>query len=349
MGPEKKPTGTWENAEQGSFEVLILEKDERIREGLARLLTSEGLLVTAMEDARRGLTLAAEKHFAVAILGMDTTEAEGGLSVMAEVRSVAPATSILMLASQLTFDVAVRAFRGGAVDVMAKLPESVRDLTQRVKQLCLEARRSGERDHLLHETLEVHEQFLKKLMEAARRAQQAEDLARGESDRWELKECAVLVVDENPRTGSGLQEALGKDAGYRIVSAVSGGEALDYASQQGFQIAMVNDRISDLPWRTLVRGLRRQAEGSIVLLLTEPDQGPGRVSIIEESQNIELIPELNRGSQLVEAIHNLREAYVAKNRERYYLQHFRKEHYDFLKRYVELRQKLIALLPEVKR
>ncbi len=328
----------------GSSEVLLLDRDERIRDGLRKLLVTSGLLVTATHDEKKALTLATQKHFAVAILDCDTPEHDKGLAVMSQLRALSPATVFILLAGRPTFDLAVRGFREGAVDVVAKTPENVKKLIEKVTSLCLEARRSDERERLLREALEVHEQFLKKLMDASRKAQQAEDAGKGPSGSWDIKECVVLVVDENPNTASGLQEALGQSSSYRCVSALNGGEALDYAGQHGFHISLVNERISDLPWSIVAKSLRKQVADGIVLLFTDPSHGPGRVAIIEGKQTLNLIPKLTKGVQLVEAIHQLREAYMAKLREKHYLQVFRQEHFDFLKRYAELRQKLTTLL-----
>jgi DNA-binding response OmpR family regulator len=325
-------------------EVLLFDKDERVREGMRKLFQTSGLLVTAMEDAEKMFALVAQKHFAVAVLDADTPQLEEGLQILSRLKGISPATATVLLVNRQTFDQAVRGYRAGAVEVVAKVPECVRGLTERVKALCVEAVRAESRDQLLREMLEVHEQFLKKLIDASRHAQQAEDVAQGQTGRWELNECVILVVDENERTAPGLQEALGRERGYRCLAAVNGGEALDYAAR-GFQIALINEHISDLPWRTVVNSLRRQSSDAIVLLFTEPAQGPGKLSIIEESQTIDVVLQLDTGAQLVDAIHKMREAYVAKNRERHYLQAFRKENYDFLKRYVELRQRLAALLP----
>jgi DNA-binding NtrC family response regulator len=330
---------------QGAAEVLLFDRDERVRDGLRKLLVASGLLVTAMDDEEKMILLSSQKHFAVAVLDADTPRPDQGIATIERLKSVSPATAVVLLVNRQTFDLAVRGYRSGAADVVAKLPESVKVLTERVQRLCQEAQRSDHRDHLLRETLEIHEQFLKKLIEASRRAQQAEELAKGQSGRWDLKECTILVIDGNERTAAGLQEALGQGSAYRCVSALTGGEALDVGGQHPFQIALINERIPDLPWRMLVKSLRGQASDALFLLFTDPASGPGKVSIIEESQTIEIVPELRRGAQLVEALHQMREAYIAKNRERHYLQSFRREHYDFLKRYVELRQQLTALLP----
>jgi DNA-binding NarL/FixJ family response regulator len=146
----------------------------------------------------------------------------------------------------------------------------------------------------------------------------------------------------------GLQEALGKSSAYRCTSVTNGGEALDHASQHKFHMALVCERLPDLPWGMVVKTLRAQAPESIVMVFSHPGTLPGRVVIAEENRDIDLVPQLDRPEQLVEAIHQVHEGYMAKARERHYLQAFRAEHLDFLKRYGELRQKLTALLPRTK-
>ena len=334
---------------EGGSEVVVLDRDERVREPLAKLLTSAGLMVTASADAERVVALANEKYFAVALVDVDTPDHEKGLQILPRLRKASPATRLVLLSNRQTFDLATRGFRAGAADVVAKAPDSVGRLVEEVVKLCKESDARGDPDQVLHETLQVHELFLKKLMESSRRAQQAEELARGESGRWELKECVVLVVDENPRTAAGLQEVLGKTAAYRCVAATNGGEALDLAGQQKFHLALVHEHLPDLPLATVVKGLRSQLGGdSIVMVFSHPGAKPGRLQLVDEHREIMLVPELSRGDQLITAIQDMREAYLAKTRERHYMQAFRNEQYEFLKRYVELRQKLLALGPRMK-
>jgi len=333
---------------QGSAEVLLLDKDETIRDGLKKLLAASGLIVTASADRSRAVALAGQKHFAVALVDADTPANDEGIAILAELRRVAPATAVILLVNRQTFDLAVRGFRAGAADVVAKMPENVSALVEQTARLGREGVRLCDRDQILRETLEVHDLFLKRLMDASRKAQLVEENARG-SGRLELAECRVLVVDENPRTATGLQEGLGQPSSFHCVSATNGGEALDYATQHGFQVAVVNERLPDLPWSMVVKTLRQACDG-LVLSFKNPMQGagqlqPGHVQIVEETQTIPLVPELQKGEQLVDAILKAREAYLAKTRERRFLQAFRGEHYEFLKRYVELKQKLAALVP----
>jgi DNA-binding response OmpR family regulator len=338
--PPRQPAG------EGAAEVVVLDGDERVREPLASLLSASGLLVTATADADRVIALATEKYFAVALIDVDTPEPDRGFAILPQIKRASPATRLVLLSNRQTFDVATRGFHAGADDVVAKAPQSVRNLVDEVVRACRESARRGDRDQVLRETLEVHELFLKKLMEASRKALQAEETARGGSGpHWELKECVVLVVDENPRTAQGLQEALARSGSYRCLSACNGGEALDLAGQQSCHLALVNERLPDLPVATVVKGLRSQMGDGIVMVFSHPTSRPGRLALVDEHREITLVAELARGEQLVNALQEMREAYLAKSRERRYLQAFRQEHYEFLKRYVELRQKLLALVP----
>lgn len=328
-------------------EVLLYDGDARVRDGFRKLLGTSGLVVTATADRDSALDMASKKHFAVAIVDLDTPETDGGYAMIEALAERSPATSAILLTARQQFAVAVEGFRRGARDVVSKSPENVRYLTDLVVRECQAANRVHGRDKLLSEVLEVHEEFLKRLMDASKAKADAEERASGNSMHIELRECVVLVADGNPNTVKGLQQGLGDDASYRLVSVLTGGEALDKVGQEAFQLALVSDDLPDLPSSMVAKSLRAESAEGIVLLFSHPDGGkPGRADIIEPSHNIELIPELTDGRQLVEQIHELRKAFQAKARERRYLQVFRRDYYDFLRRYAELRQKLVAAQPE---
>jgi len=345
MSIDKKPgPGTSEQQLAEKPEVLLLDKDEKVREGLGKLLSSSGIIVTAIADMSRALLLAREKHFGVILVDLDTPEQERGFELLGRFQAASPASAVVLISVRQTFDVAVRGFRGGAADVVAKSASDVAYLTKKVVSLCQESRRADKRDLLLREALELHEQFLRRLMEASRKAKEAEDHVSGRSSDTILTECVILVVDDNPRTAPGLEEALG-GAPYRCVCALNGGEALDYAGSGGFQIALVKDALPDLSGSMVTRSLQAQTKDGIVLIFNHPGAEPGYVSIVEKSQTIPLLPQLREPKQLLGVIGELRDAYVAKSREKRYLQAFRQEHLDFIKRYIEFRQALVALLP----
>jgi DNA-binding response OmpR family regulator len=341
---QQQEQGQSDSQEPEKSEVLLLDKDDRVREAFGKILTTEGFILTSTDDHERVLSLTREKHYAVALLDLDTPEPEKGFELLERVRTASPATQVVLISNRQTFDIATRGFRSGAADVVAKSPDSVKYLTDKVSSLCMESRRGSQRDKLLKDVLELHDDFLKRLMEAFRKAREAEDVATGQSGA-RLTECIVLVVDDNPRTAPGLKEALGQER-YSCVSATNGGEALDYATSSGFHIALVKEQLPDLSGTMVSRSLQANSPDGIVLIFDHPGQEPGYLSLVEKDQTIELIPELRRPEQLVGVVNELREAYMAKNKEKRHLQAFRQENLDFLKRYVEFRQKVVKILPD---
>jgi hypothetical protein len=76
-------------------------------------------------------------------------------------------------------------------------------------------------------------------------------------------------------------------------------------------------------------------------LYSRPHHGPGKADVIEGSKMIPLVPEFTDARQMVERVDELREAFRRKSRERRYLAAFRQENYELLKRYADLKQRLI--------
>jgi len=151
-------------------------------------------------------------------------------------------------------------------------------------------------------------------------------------------------VDDNESTAKGLQNGLSKIGGFRFVALPTGGEALDYAGQNDFHMALVKEELPDLAGRIVAKSLGNQGDGCLVLLFNDPAQGIGKLSLVEKSKVMVLLEELTTGSQLIDQIQRLRdEAYGAKMNERKFLKAFQAENYEFLKRYVDLRKKIAKL------
>ncbi len=324
-------------------EVLLVDGDPRVRDGFRKRLGAGGLSVTATDDPSAAETMATDKFFAVAIIDYDTPDTDAGLKLLDRLRERAPQTSVVMLTARQQFSTAVEGFRRGACDVVAKSPENVRYLTDVVVRECQTKTCDKRQQAVFKEVLEVHEEFLQQLMDASKAKAEAEEQRSGDSTAMQLDECVVLVADGNPNTATGIEQALASDTKYKVISVLTGGEALDKVGQMRFQLALVSADLPDLPSSMVAKSLRAESGEGIVLLFSHPTgDKPGRADIIEPSQNIELIPELHDGGQLIEQIHELRKAWLAKARERRYLRIFRRDHYDFLRRYVELKQKLLA-------
>ena len=153
----------------------------------------------------------------------------------------------------------------------------------------------------------------------------------------QVDELRVLIVDEV----EALYEAMTSAAppGFSFVHATSGGEALDRAGGGQFHYAMIAEDLTDLPVSMVVRSLRTQAPELVLLTFLGPADN-GRVGLVDSSGTRPVVPRFTDAAQLVERLDELAEAWRAKARERRYMQAFREKHYDFLRRYVELRTKI---------
>jgi hypothetical protein len=108
-------------------------------------------------------------------------------------------------------------------------------------------------------------------------------------------------------------------------------------------VVLLKNELPDLPSTMVARTVKSQSPDSIIIEFTPPAGKPGRVEIIESTSPIELIEEFTRADQLLESLETLRSAFQAKAKERRYLQAFRAQHYEFLKRYAELKSQLTRL------
>src|SRR5262249_29629344 len=136
-----------------------------------------------------------------------------------------------------------------------------------------------------------------------------------------------------------------KPKGFGFVHANSGGEALDRVSSGEFHYAMVAEDISDLPAKTVARTIRNQHPDTVVLTFLGPADN-GHVDLVETAGSRTIVKPFNQASQLIGRLDDLAEAWRVKARERRYTQAFRERHYDFLRRYVELRTKIERAMNE---
>jgi DNA-binding NtrC family response regulator len=322
-------------------EVLVVDGDDKVQRGLAQLLSENGLQPTVVSDAVRARELAREKYFAVALIDLDTPQTNAGLELVRWFKSNAPTTTTIVMCSRKVFESAVEAFRAGAADIIVKSPDQVQYLKSRTVEAAEGVQRHIADDKMIQEVLGVHEDFLRRLMDSSRRtAELEEQIGGGSHPSASDEECALLVVENDGWLAQQLSEALRVRGGYALVTAASGGEALDRASGRTFQIALVHDTLPDLTGSMVVSALKAQSPDTLTISYSRPGAKPGKAEVIEGSRVIELLPEFTDAKQMAERVDELREAFRRKSRERRYLASFRQENYELLRRYADLKQRL---------
>jgi two-component system copper resistance phosphate regulon response regulator CusR len=109
--------------------VLVVEDEVRIRSFLARAFAAEGFIVETAADGERGLELAREGHYDLAILDL-LLPGRDGLDVLRELHLVQPQLPVVILSARGDITTKLRGFALGAVDYLAK-PFSLDELLAR--------------------------------------------------------------------------------------------------------------------------------------------------------------------------------------------------------------------------
>jgi DNA-binding NtrC family response regulator len=321
------------------IEVLVLDGDDRVHAGIEQLLSEAQLHVTCVADPERARVLVDRQFFSVALIDIDTPVPRAGIETIRAIKHKSPTSMVIAMTPRRSYDDAVDAVRAGAIDLILKSPDSVAYLKERVIDAA--GRSVGERevDSVLDDVRGVHEEFLQRFMEAERRAIDLADKVAGR-DRAQLDqlgELYVLIIDEVDDLVTAMTDAA--PPAFTFVHATSGGEGLDRISSSRFHYAMVAEDVTDLPARTIARTIRNQHPDTVVLTFLGPADN-GRVDLVETHGSRPILQPFNDAQQLVDRLDELAEAWRIKARERRYTQAFREKHYDFLRRYVELKTKI---------
>ena len=321
-------------------EVLVFDKDIKVQRGMEQLLRAAGLTPTTIADPERALELSLAKFFAVALVDLDTPGPDEGARILTEIKSRSPATSLIALSPRKSYDAAVMAFRAGAVDVVVKAPDMVDYLKNRVVALAATQQREVNNDKLIELTLGLHEELMNVLITTHRRAADLEEQHGMVSAAGDATTRILLVEDDGWLDGQ-LRASLDERGGFDLVTVSTGGEALDVAGRERFQIALIKSQLPDLPGSMVVRTIKAQSTDTLVLLLTPPEGAQaGSIQVIEGQRVIPFVPDWREPQQLLDRIGELREAHFATARERRHLATFRQQHFELLKRFADLRTKL---------
>jgi PleD family two-component response regulator len=247
----------------------------------------------------------------------------------------------------------VKAFRAGAVDVVLKEPDVVPYLRERVLEAASELQSTGERNTLLEEISEAHEEFLRRMRDLAKEVVDLEDrvLGRATAEADDAGDgMNVVLVDDDPTALAKLEGVLTAANGWRFRVAVTGGEALDIVTQTRPQIVIVKEQLPDLPGSMVVKTVKAGAPDAVTLLYNPPPRpgAAGEVKMIDASRVMNLVSNYTDPEQLVAPLSEIREALRQKTKERRYLQAFRQRNYEFLQRYGSLKQRIKAALDKGK-
>ena len=319
-------------------EVLVIDQDQGVRDGMSELLSAANLNVTGIEDPSQAWELLDKRFFSVVVVDLDTPLPNGGLETVATVRVASPTSAVVVLTPRNSYDDAVAAVRAGAVDVITKSPDSVDYLKDRLHEAASRSLDRRQVTSVLHDVRDTYDELLRRFMDAERRSLDLEDKLSGRAERVsEHSEIRILVVARHPKLAEEMRASAGP--GYRIDAAVSGGEALDRCGSGSVHVVMVADDIDDLPQTMVTRSIKAANADTMVLTISR-SPGGAVIDMIEGEHTVRLAEGLAGPAQVVAKLDDLTDAFRVRERERRYLQAFRERHYDLLRRYAVLKTRI---------
>jgi two-component system OmpR family response regulator len=122
--------------------ALIIEDDQTIADFVARGLREAGFAVDLAADGERGLALAADEPYDIAIVDLMLPKRDG-LAVIDELRRRGRTTPVLILSARRSVDDRVRGLQAGGDDYLTK-PFAFAELLARVQALVRRSTRAPE-------------------------------------------------------------------------------------------------------------------------------------------------------------------------------------------------------------
>ena len=314
-------------------EILIADSADRDREGLRKLFDDAGYISTGCKDMDTARELVRRKFFPAAVVDLDFGETNGGIDLARFLRQHSKPTAIVILAGRRSFETAVDALRLGVIDIVSKRPDQITQLRASVDR-AVDRYHAGEGSGLVAEMREAMEQALQIMFSMARRVYRKDD----GSDSGVKMKPAILVIDEDQRfLGEVANLVAGKN--WEISVELSGGSGLDRASTFSFQLFAVREELSDLPGSMVVRSAQAQGTETPGLLYSSSTR---RIERYEKGNAVKTWP-FAGPADLVRAIEEAVGEISARREERRYLQAFRSEHGEFLRRLADLKARIETL------
>ena len=112
--------------------ILVIDDDERVREGCRKVLTREGYEVSIADCGEDGLKMIERQHYDIILLDL-MMPSLSGFDVLAHVKSLHPDTVIIVISGYATVENSIEAMKKGAFDFIPKpfSPEQLRVLTKK--------------------------------------------------------------------------------------------------------------------------------------------------------------------------------------------------------------------------
>lgn len=319
-------------------ELLIVDSNDRDREGLRRFFDQRGYVCTGARSAEDARHYATTKFFPAALIDLDVDTPGGGLELVRFVRERSRQTSVLLLTRRRSFDAAVAALRLGAQDVIIKAPEETEHMRAAVEAGVARYKARDQGGELHREFRAILNESFRVMLELSRRVYADLSMAAPPI------RPRVLFVDGDVEFLNALAPLVQKES-WEILGDTSGGAALDRGSRERIDIIVAQSDLPDLRGSMVIKTL--QAERSELLGLLYDRPGPeGRIDRLDRGQVESTIRPFTGPDQLVAAVKKLTGELATKAQERRLIQAFRAEHTDYLRRFAKVKAQIDNLIDD---
>lgn len=317
-------------------ELLIVDAVERDREGMRKYFDARGFVCTAVGDVNTAHRFIQTKFYPAALIDLDVGGQDVGLDLVRFVREQSRETSVVLMTSRRSFEAAVEALRLGAVDVVMKTSDQVEHLAEVVK-LASERYQSAAGDALYREVRGVLDESFKVMLGLSRKVYAHLSMA-----AVPLRP-SVMIVDAESDFLKDLAPLV-QAQGWDISAEMTGGAALDRGTSQKLDVIAIRNELPDLRGSMVLRTIQAQ-RGEVLGLLYSAEAG-GRIDRVDQGTVEDTERPFRGPTHLVQRIQSLVEELSTRAQERRFIQAFRADHENFLRKFAELKLKIDRLIAD---
>ncbi|PIS27379.1 MAG: Fis family transcriptional regulator [Candidatus Marinimicrobia bacterium CG08_land_8_20_14_0_20_45_22] len=121
------------NEPKKNFRILIVEDNQSLRDGMTAFLKKDGFDTVSAEDGKKGLNLFSSSQFHLVITDIRMPELDG-IELFKAIKSLRPATEVILITAYASVDIAVETMKYGAEDFITK-PFSIAELRKKVEMI----------------------------------------------------------------------------------------------------------------------------------------------------------------------------------------------------------------------
>ncbi len=240
----------------GQPQVLLMEDESSVAEGLKMVLNEEGFEVDLAMTGQSALDTWSQKGFDLLVADLRLPDMDG-MEVIKRVKEERPQTPVIVITGYASVPSAVEAMKRGVDDYLPK-PFTDEEFMARV-------------DKVLKERREALSEGLGESVEAVEEGMQSaeEELA---------DQPQVLLMEDESSVAEGLKIILAEE-GYSVDLAMTGQNALDTLHQKDFDLLVADLRLPDMNGMEVIKHVKDKRPQTPVIVIT----GYSNVSSATES------------------------------------------------------------------